>query len=610
MDSSVTRGQLDPLPHKGQRVATRLPARPCLGILLAAMACAAMLTVPAGAGFTQQIQFGTGSTIPVAWGDGDGDGDGDVAVGRYGSGNMYFVNNGDGTFTQQSLFGTGATFVVLWADPDNDGDQDMAVGRGANQQNSLYINNGDGTFTQSNQFGLLSTIGLAWADYDLDGDLDMAVGNGILGAVQQNFLYVNNGDGTYAQQAQFGTGQTCAIAWGDFDGDGDPDLAAGNGGFGYIAQNYLYVNNGDGTFTERPEFGLGDTAALAGGDYDDGDLDLAVGNWDATQCALYVNNGDGTFTAQAQFGARDTNTLNWGDADNDGDLDMAVGNGDFSSADQNYLYVNNGDGTFTETAEFGLGSTDALAWGDCDGDGDLDMAVGNEHSPAQNYLYVNGEDDGDYLSVHLVGHRHSHGPGFSNRNGIGAKVSVYEAGFLGDPAHLLGFREIEAHGGFCAQNAIDAHFGLPGVAAVDVRIIWPGSSGMHYTQELTAVAVGQRITVDEAPSGQSVGEGTGPLEGVLLPERGLWAWPNPARGDVSIELSAGAVRENGAPGGVVILDSCGRLVRTLGWSTHDVTQAARALWDGRGADGSEVPPGVYFARGGANAGSRRIVRVR
>jgi hypothetical protein len=594
----------DSIPQ-GVRFTVRRCTPLLLVALLTALASIVVLSRPASAAFTQQNQFGSGTTITLAWGDGDGDGDLDVAVGRHGSGNLYFINNGDGTFTQQAQFGGGSTFVVLWADPDNDGDLDMAIGRGTNQQNSLCTNNGDGTFTLANQFGALSTIGLAWADYDLDGDLDLAVGNGILGAVHQNYLYINNGDGTYTGQPQFGTGQTCAVAWGDFDGDGDADLAAGNGGFGYVGQNYLYVNNGDGTFTERPEFGLGDTAALAWGDCDnDGDLDLAVGNWNATGCALYINNGDGTFTTQSQFGSRDTNTLNWGDFDNDGDLDLAVGNGDFSSADQNYLYVNNSDGTFTETAEFGLGSTDALAWGDCDDDGDLDMAVGNEHSPAQNYLCVNDGNSGERLTVHLVGHRHSHGAGYSNRDGIGAKVSVYEDGFVGDPAHLLSFREIEARGGFSAQNAIDAHFGLPGVAAVDLRIVWPGSSGTHFTQDLPGVTVGQRITVDEAASGQSVGHGGGRLEGALR------AWPNPAPGTATVEFTAEPVDGAARLGSLTIFDSSGRLVRSLRWSASGAAGALHATWDGRLASGEVAPPGAYFARAASGGGGRRLVRIK
>jgi hypothetical protein len=340
---------------------------------------------------------------------------------------------------------------------------------------------------------------MAWADFDRDGDLDLAQGNGILGVAQQNYLWVNNGDGTFSERPEFGQGQSCSVAWGDFDNDGDPDLAVGNGGFGYPGQNYLYINEENGTFTEQPEFGGGDTASVAWGDADDdGDLDLAAGNWDGGPSFLYLNQGDGTFSQSAQLGAADTNTLAWGDVDNDGDLDLAVGNGDFTSAGQNYLYVNNGDGTFTEQPEFGLGSTDAVAWGDVDNDGDLDLAVGNEHSPTDNALYVNLGDGQDFLIVVPVGLRHDRGLGYSNRDGIGARVEVYEDGFGGNPSHLVAVREIEAHGGFSPQGERAAHFGLPGRSTVDLRISWPGSGRRHVVQHLPAVAVGQRLVVIEA----------------------------------------------------------------------------------------------------------------
>lgn len=223
-----------------------------------------------------------------------------------------------------------------------------------------------------------------------------------------------------------------------------------------------------------------------------------MGNWDNGQNYLYVNDGSCNFVQEAQFGARDANTLAWGDYNNDGHPDLAVGNGDFQSAEQNYLYVNNGDLTFTEQAEFGLGSTDSVAWGDCDNDGDLDLAIGNEHSPLQNYLYVNTLEDDTYLGIHPVGHSYDYGPGYSNRDAVGAKVYVYEAGFLGDSDHLLGFREIEAHGGFSPQNAIDAMFGLPGAVTVDVRLVWPVPAGARRVTDLIDVSVGQTLVVHEA----------------------------------------------------------------------------------------------------------------
>ncbi|RPJ40691.1 MAG: VCBS repeat-containing protein, partial [Candidatus Latescibacterota bacterium] len=346
---------------------------------LALLLAAGPLGGAAIAGFTEIPEFGDGHTLSVAWGDCDNDGDLDLAVGNNGSANELFVNDGTGSFTRQTPFGTWLTFAVAWGDYDNDGDLDLAVGNGGGQQNKLYVNQGDGTFLAEDQFGTGSTVALAWADFDVDGDIDLAAGNGILGSPERNFLYINNGDGTFTERFEFGRKQTDSVVWGDYDADGDPDLAIGNGGFGAEDQNALSINNGDGTFTRIDLFGMGDTACLAWADSDnDGDLDLAVGNWETGANLLDVNNGDGTFTELPRFGDRDTNTLSCADFDNDGDLDAAVGNGDFVSADSNFLYVSNGDGTFLEVPEFGLGSTDAIAWGDCDGDGDLDAAVGNE----------------------------------------------------------------------------------------------------------------------------------------------------------------------------------------------------------------------------------------
>lgn len=534
----------------------------------------------------EQPHFGTGATLGLAWGDFDGDGDFDCAIANITPGGELYRNNGDGTFPLHGPL-TGPCLALVFGDYDNDGDQDVAQGRSG--QNSLFTNNGDGTFTRSNQFGLLRTNGIAWADVDRDGDLDLAVANGLLGSNQQSALYRNNGDGTFTAINLSTPAQSAALSFADFDDDGDQDLAFARGGFCCQSNNVLLVNDGAGNFTERAEFGGFDTTTLDWGDVDnDGDLDIAVGNWESGPNRLYVNNGDGTFTAGPTLGFRDCNTLAFGDADNDGDLDVAVGNGDFTEADSSFCYINDGAGNFTEVFAFGIGSTDGVAWADANQDGDLDLAAGNEHSPTQNYLYVN-DTDTPSLRLHLVGHRHDLGPGYSNRDGIGARVTAYVSGHAGDPLFRLATRELAARGGFASQNAIDCHIAAPGHATVDVVIRWPGSSGVHFEQTLEDVATNQRLIVhEEAPAAST------PDSGIEVASVAFRVTPNPAtttaRIDLALTGSGGAPRS--AAWRIEVLDAAGRLTReiSVGAGLPSVD------WDLRDRSGEPVPAGVYFVR--------------
>ena len=168
----------------------------------------------AAATFTETPEFGTANTICVVWADLDSDDDLDLIVGNYfNQANPIYWNQGDGTFALGPNLGAGSSFAVAAFDFDNDGDLDVAVGNGSNQQNWLFENDGTGVLSQRNEFGLRSTVALAAADFDLDGDLDLAIGNGILGANQPNALFVNQGDGTFVEEAQFGEMQSCTLAF-------------------------------------------------------------------------------------------------------------------------------------------------------------------------------------------------------------------------------------------------------------------------------------------------------------------------------------------------------------------------------------------------------------
>ena len=265
--------------------------------------------------------------------------------------------------------------------------------------------------------------GVAVADYDLDGDLDVYVvvrdAYDASNTRTWNRLFGNRGDGTFTDRTRqagvageagvglpetAGNGGKIGAAWGDYDGDGDPDLYLTHAG-----PNQLYRNDGDGTFTDvTAEAGVaGGPAQLSTSplwfDADgDGDLDLHVGVWEDyapgdgprdMRNPFYLNLGDGTFReASAEAGLGDTGktytTLPF-DADGDGDLDLYDAN-DFGA---NRFYRNDG-GTFTEaTAAFGLedrGEGMGLALGDADGDGLGDVYLTNRSdSPTQtNRLFV------------------------------------------------------------------------------------------------------------------------------------------------------------------------------------------------------------------------------
>ena len=98
-------------------------------------------------------------------------------------------------------------------------------------------------------------------DFDGDGDLDLATGN----EGGPNMLYLNDGAGGFGDSQNFGTGHdpTVSVAWGDFDGDGDLDLAVGNSG----EQSMVYVNDGSGRLGDVVNFGGANdyTHALAWG---------------------------------------------------------------------------------------------------------------------------------------------------------------------------------------------------------------------------------------------------------------------------------------------------------------------------------------------------------
>lgn len=238
--------------------------------------------------------------------------------------------------------------------------------------------------------------------YKIVSTVGLLVGTSICAWGQPSFTDVTtsaNVANSLSSAPRVGTGAT----WGDYDNDGDLDLYVTNWASSVSNSiNRLYRNNGNGSFSDvASSMGVGDarnSVAAAWADYDnDGNLDLYVVNF-FEQDQLYRNNGNGTFslvTSSAGINiisqGDETNAV-WGDYNGDGLLDIYVCKRRF----RNTLYHNNGDGSFSEIGESaGVADnrdTEAAAWADYDGDGDQDLYVVNREQ--NNGLYKNNGSGG------------------------------------------------------------------------------------------------------------------------------------------------------------------------------------------------------------------------
>ena len=366
-------------------------------------------------------------------------------------------------------------------DYDNDGLLDLYVT--AFGPNTLFRNNGDGTFADvTAKAGVAGGAG-EWStstgffDYDRDGDLDLYVTNYLDFRMADNpycglrkdghrmycnptifdgmadRLFRNNGDGTFtdvSRQAGIANpaGKGLGVVFCDFDRDDDVDIYVAND----LVRNFLYRNNGDGTFVDvaygagvgfdlngKPQAGMGVDCA----DYDGNGLpDLYVTNFSEELNTLYQNRGEGLFedvSTKAGLGSG-FGPLGFGaklfDFDNDGDVDIHVTNGHvidnvslyqpaLTYKQKDLLYENAGGrfrdisteaGPAVQVPRAGRG----LAVADFDNDGHVDVAItGVGEKPV--LLRNEGIRGGNWVIIRAQGTK-------SNRFGLGARVDVTAGG--------------------------------------------------------------------------------------------------------------------------------------------------------------------------------------
>jgi hypothetical protein len=349
------------------------------------------------------VGFAGSSLLPVAsqnrsntvlTADFNGDGIPDLVI--LGSGISLLLGNGDGTFTAAPNPSSDLPGAIAVGDFNGDGIPDLAVAPALDEgDNEVLLGKGDGTFIIANgSFGIgngtSTSNSIAAADFNGDGKLDLVETCASLDDRPCNLLLIQsgNGDGTFMQSPAvfialaFSGSQSMAV--GDFNGDGQPDLAVTNSGANGV-NVFLNSDGGLSAVSAIPATGASPTSIAAADVNGDGKLDLAVANSGSNNVTILLGNGDGTFTAAASPATGTApNSIAVADFNGDGVPDLAVANAGSSNVT---ILLGNGDGTFTAAASpaAATGSTSVVS-ADFNGDGKEDLVVANSRDSSATAL--------------------------------------------------------------------------------------------------------------------------------------------------------------------------------------------------------------------------------
>ena len=428
----------------------------------------------------------TGYGLGCCVGDYNNDGFLDLYVANFGA-NVLYQNKGDGTFTdvarQAKVDGNQLSSSCAFADYDNDGDLD------------LYTVNYVQFDLEENPKCTYQGVSTYCTPEALPG--------------QSDSFFRNNGDGTFSDITQSAglfapTGKGLGVVWGDYDNDGDPDIFVAND----TTPNFLYQNNGKGTFQNialfagvalsmegRPYSGMGTNF----GDFDnDGDLDIVVTNFQDQTNSLYQNEQNAFFNEvsfSTGIGEKSLPYLAWGvdfvDLNNDGWQDLFIANGHLDHnisdidpigtyAQRNQVFMNQKGRAFIDRSATMLKQKQVSrgsAFGDLDNDGDIDIVVSNLNDHPV-ILWNVTEHTSNWFILKLIGTSDNH-------SAIGTRVKI-------KIEQQIQIREVKSGSGYLSQNDLRLHFGLGQAKQIDqLEIRWPNGT----TQQLNRVPGNQILTV-------------------------------------------------------------------------------------------------------------------
>ncbi len=399
-------------------------------------------------------KFKTASIEPWAQGvlDLENDGINEMFFAGLYDGLFVYKNLGDNQYSLDQQVSAGDFFAQAFsiADIDNDGFIDLFVCHD-DGHSKVFLNDGEGVLVDRSDYIDMATTPVSdnsgnyssvWTDIDNDNDNDLYIGKCRLGVTEDtdprriNALFLNNGDGTFTEVANergvASGAQSWAADYGDFNGDGYQDLVVINHDF----PNQLFINDGNGSFLEDMSF-----------------RDLVPNNGTAYQSII-------------------------ADFDNNGWEDIIV------AGSISIIYWNEG-GTFTsEVNGSGISQFLSGAFGDINHDGFLDLYAGSSGlggpSGRPDLIYVNEANDNNFVSATLKGT-------VSNSMGIGAHVIVHT------PSGRK-CRFSKSGVSYSIQNTLNQHFGLGQEGVIDsITVDWP--SGIHNVY--TDISVNEHVVLVE-----------------------------------------------------------------------------------------------------------------